>query len=180
MEQLIEQINKLFNNKKSIVIAIDGKSCAGKTTLANKLKEVYDANVIHTDDFYLPKNLRTVYRLKEVGGHFDYDRLYNEVIRKLNKTLNIVSYDCKNDTFIEKEKLPKKRVTIIEGTYSMHPYLENYYDFAIFMNVDGDTQLSRLKERNLDNYNDFIEKLIPYENRYLEVFKIKDKANIIL
>lgn len=180
MDQIIEKINKLFNNKKNIVIAIDGMVASGKTTLASKLQEIYDANVIHTDDYYLPKSLRTSYRLKEVGGNIDYDRLYNEIIRKLNKTLQVIRYDCKNDCFEEVCKLPKKSVTIIEGTYSMHPYFEQYYDLAIYMEVEEQTQLERLKIRNKDNYDDFVNKWIPYENRYLTIFRIKDKANILI
>jgi len=36
------------------VIAIAGLSCSGKTTLAQKLSQRFDAPVIALDDYYLP------------------------------------------------------------------------------------------------------------------------------
>ena len=40
------KINQLLKEKENIVIVIDGMSNSGKTTLANQLTSIYDANLI--------------------------------------------------------------------------------------------------------------------------------------
>ena len=49
MEDILEttkkQIDALLEQKERVIIAIDGKCAAGKTTLAAKLAEYYDCNV---------------------------------------------------------------------------------------------------------------------------------------
>ena len=42
--------------KIPLVIAFDGRSSSGKTTLANRLGIELKIPVIHTDDFYRPKD----------------------------------------------------------------------------------------------------------------------------
>ena len=147
-------------------------------TLANILKDELDANIISCDDFFLPKSLRSTYRLREVGGNIDYDRLYNEVILRIKKNLVYKKYDCKTDSYSEEVRLQHKKITIIEGAYSMHPYFGEYYDLAIFMEVDKETQKERIIKRNKDNSDDFFNKWIPYEDRYFDVYKIKNRAHI--
>ena len=41
-------------NKDFLVIAIDGPSAGGKTTIAEDIKKNFDCNVFHMDDFFLP------------------------------------------------------------------------------------------------------------------------------
>lgn len=63
-----------------IVIAIDGPCAAGKSTLAKKLAEEIDGQVVHMDDFFLPGRLRTPARLREPGGNVHYERFQEEVL----------------------------------------------------------------------------------------------------
>ena len=37
------------------LIAIDGRPCSGKTTLAGKLENAVDAQVIYIDQFFIPQ-----------------------------------------------------------------------------------------------------------------------------
>jgi uridine kinase len=65
------------------VIAIDGRAASGKSTLAAALKDVIGGEVIHMDDFFLPKALRTEARMKEAGGNIHYERFAEEVVSRL-------------------------------------------------------------------------------------------------
>ena len=47
------------------VIAIDGRCASGKSTLAQQLAGLTGAGIIHMDDFFLPRELRTEERLTE-------------------------------------------------------------------------------------------------------------------
>ena len=64
---LLEKINQL--QSEGAVIAIEGRCGSGKTTLADILSELFEATVIHMDDFFLPPSLRTAQRLNEAGGN---------------------------------------------------------------------------------------------------------------
>ena len=47
-------IDTLAGRESQVLVAIDGNSGAGKSRLAELLAEVYDCNVFHMDDFFLP------------------------------------------------------------------------------------------------------------------------------
>ena len=52
-EPVVKRIDQLLKEKDEyILVAIDGKCAAGKTTLAYYLKELYKCNVFHMDDFF--------------------------------------------------------------------------------------------------------------------------------
>ena len=57
-QYLIEKINKIYQQKGHVTIAIDGRCGSGKTTLANKLKAYFDCHIFHMDDFYLQEYQR--------------------------------------------------------------------------------------------------------------------------
>ncbi|MCM1467169.1 MAG: hypothetical protein NC086_03400, partial [Alistipes sp.] len=51
---LITRIRRLMEEKNKVVVALDGRAASGKTTAAELLSLVFDASVIHMDDFFLP------------------------------------------------------------------------------------------------------------------------------
>ncbi len=178
---IAEHINELIHQNKQIIIAIDGMSGSGKTLLGETLAKEFVCNLIHTDDFYLPSALRCKKRSKEIGGNIDYVRLKNEVIDKLSEpTLNFSRYDCRNNTFVSLPQINKNQITIIEGSYALHPYFGKYYDLAIFVSVSKVVQYNRLFIREgEDKIENFTKKWIPFENKYFEEFKIQDKSDIV-
>ena len=64
--------------KRPFVIAIDGRAASGKSTLAEQLSTLLEADVIHMDDFFLQPYQRTPERLAEIGGNVDYERFAKE------------------------------------------------------------------------------------------------------
>ena len=72
MKHLLSQINDIVEkckiSGKRAVLAIDGMSASGKTTLAEELAEQFSGSVIHTDDFHLPFEL-------ENGGDAELSRV---------------------------------------------------------------------------------------------------------
>ncbi len=172
----------LNQNMDPVIIAIDGKSAAGKTTLSNELVEKFDANLFHMDDYFLPEQLKTVERLKEIGGNVDYVRFKNEIIDSLLKKENVhyQKYICMNGT-MEAHTREYKRVNIIEGAYSMHPYFQNPYAYCIFADIDSKEQEKRILKRNgRKMLTRFITEWIPKEEEYLSYYQIKKKSDIIV
>lgn len=161
-----------------IVIAIDGRAGAGKTTLAAALSRVLDCDVVHTDDFFLPARLRTEERLSEVGGNVHYERLRRDVILKIGKRFSYRRFDCSTMSPGEVCAVRSKDFLIVEGSYALHPYLGDYYDVAVFCDVAKSTQRQRILKRNgADKLKLFEEKWIPMEEVYFSKFNIEQKCD---
>ena len=62
----------------------------------------------------------------------------------------------------------------------MHPHFGDPYDLKILLTVDPETQKQRVLERPSFVQERFFTQWIPMENRYLEHFRISDKADLIL
>ena len=179
---LLAKIDTLLENGKA-VIAIEGGSASGKTTLASHLSQIYDATVFHMDDFFLTPMMRTEERLCEVGGNVDRERFENEVLIPLsqNKNVSYKSFDCSKQDFNEPVLITPKSLIIIEGAYSMHPQLQKYYDFSVFLEIDAEKQKSRILKRNTKELaNRFFTEWIPLENIYFEKMDIKNKCDLII
>lgn len=180
-QQLVEMINSLPPGNHTI--AIDGRCAAGKSTLAGRLSELLGAGVVHMDDFYLPVEMRTEERLKEPGGNVYRERFLEEVIPFLNqdKPFSYRKFDCKSMTLGEWQEVLASRFTIVEGAYSCHPALGNYMSLRIFMDVEPDVQLERIRFRNgEDRVEAFRQKWIPMEEVYFREYGIRERADIIL
>ena len=176
------KIDGLLREKNFVIVAIDGKCTSGKTTLAGKLAEIYDCNVFHMDDFFLRPEQRTPERLAEIGGNVDYERFQEEVLLPLKsgQPFSYRPFDCKTFTLSAPVAVAPKKLNIVEGSYSHHPYFGAAYDWKILLTVDSETQRQRILERPSFLHKRFFEEWIPMENQYFEVFGISDQSEIIL
>ena len=177
-----QQIDTLLEEKNFVIVAIDGKCTSGKTTLASQLAEIYDCNVFHMDDFFLRPEQRTPERFAEVGGNVDYERFHEEVLLPLKsgKAFSYRPFDCSTFTLSAPVTVAPKKLNIIEGTYSHHPYFGNPYDFKIMLTVDEETQRKRILERPAFLHKRFFEEWIPMENRYFDGFAIPANSHITI
>ena len=48
------------------------------------------------------------------------------------------------------------------------------------MKIDSETQIKRLKERNKENYQDFINKWVVLENKYNNFYQIEQKSMLVI
>ena len=178
LNAIVSAIEK-FPSQTSLIIAIEGGSGSGKSTLADIISRAYDCNVIHMDDFFLRPEQRTEERLAEVGGNIDRERFESEVLISLKNedTVSYRPFDCSRCELGEPIQLPHKRLTIVEGVYSMHPAFGKYYNFAVFLDIDPDCQRERILKRNSPSLaKRFFEEWIPLENRYFKETDIRQRA----
>lgn len=178
---LINDIAELA--EQDAIISIEGRCCSGKTTLAGFLQKRFGGNIFHMDDFFLMHQNRTEGRLTEPGGNVDYERFLEEVLLPLTRkeTVNLKAYNCHTGKFKPDQKIPYKKLNIIEGSYSMHPTLAKYYNYSIFMTVDCQLQKERILKRSgslaLDQ---FIKRWIPLEELYLKEICPEKTSNYTL
>lgn len=185
MEQIVrilaDRIGSAVHGEKTIMIAIDGRCAAGKTTLAERLCGVLDCVVFHMDDFFLRKEQRTEERFKMPGGNVDYERFLEEIILPVKQGAEEISYrpySCSRQDFLLPVTLKIARIVIVEGSYSCHPALAGYYDLRVFLSVDKQRQLSRIQRRNSLNFQDFVERWIPLEEKYFEACSVKERCEL--
>lgn len=170
-------------SRERILIAIDGKCASGKSTLGIYLKNEFDANLFHMDDFFLQKHQRTKERLAEVGGNVDYERFKEEVLNPLKEGLPVEYriFDCSDLEIVESAVIEPKRINIIEGSYSQHPYFGQPYDLLIFTEIDSENQLNNIRKRNgEEKLKNFVERWIPKEEAYFAKFGIKEKCDVVI
>lgn len=177
---LFQRIDALLNEGRPIRIAIDGQRASGKTWLGEFLAKVYQANLLHMDDYFLPFDRKTPERLAEPGGNVDYERFLEEVISG-PKEASIVyrPFDCVLDAPSDPVTLPPTQLTIIEGSYSMHPALRHGYDLTVCLFIDPPRQSGRILGRNGEEMHEcFMRTLIPMDNRYFEELDIRSHADL--
>lgn len=174
---------KIFKEKchRPFLIAIDGRCAAGKSTLANSLGQRLKSSVFHMDDFFLQPHQRTEERLKEAGGNVDRERFAEEVLKPLSEGNNVLyrPFDCKTTGFFAPIEVPYSQIAVIEGSYSCHPELWDFYGMHIFLNVDTKEQMRRIEKRNGANYEAFKNKWIPLEERYFKEFGIMERCELV-
>jgi len=152
------------------IIAIDGRAASGKSTLAEGLRAVIGAEVIHMDDFFLPPKLRTEERLAELGGNIHYERFIQEVLPHLTNTSTSFEYHKFNCNIMDYDgvrKIKPSKWRVVEGTYSHHPKFGKYMTMPVFSDVDATTQMERIIARNGEKMAEmFATKWIPMEEKY--------------
>jgi hypothetical protein len=180
--ELFRRIDALLGSRASVSVAIEGNSGAGKSTLAALVSEVYDCNVFHTDDFFLPPELKTAERLSQPGGNVDYERLRDEVIAGLlsGEPFWYRRYDCRGSMLSAPVRVMPKRLNVIEGVYSLHPALGDVYDLKVFLKTGGEAQKGRILERSgAELLRRFEEEWIPLENRYFAELGIVESCDLV-
>lgn len=168
---------------KPLIAAIDGRCGAGKTTLAELLRERTGCNVIHADSFFLRPEQRTAERLSTPGGNIDSERLAAEVLEPLSRgeAFSYRPFDCRTMSFSEPITVQPSALTIVEGSYSCCPALWDYYGLRVFLTVDPREQLRRIELRSgTEALKVFRERWIPLEERYFSELKVAERCGIVL
>ena len=178
---LAHTIRSLPESGQTRVIAIDGRCASGKTTLAKQLREVLDCTVVHMDEFFLRPEQRTPERLSTPGGNVDYERFRQEVLMPLKRgtAFQYRPYDCKRQTLAESIRIVPREIAIVEGSYSCHPALWDSYDLRMFLTVEHQEQMRRIRKRNGEQAAEtFLKKWIPMEELYFSTYRIENRCDL--
>ena len=182
MKTIRDILDQLLSNGP-VKIAIEGGSASGKTTLSKQLAALYDCSVLHMDDFFLQAHQRTPERYAEVGGNIDRERFLQEVLGPLRngQTIRYRKFNCSTMQLEDETPITPKKLTIIEGVYSMHPAFEAYYDFSIFLDISSGLQKERIVSRNTPQLaKRYFTEWIPLENTYFEKTNAKQRCDFIM
>lgn len=181
--RILTEIDKLRKSVNPLIIAIDGRCASGKTTFTAMLQNRVNCNVFHMDDFFLRPEQRIETRFSQPGGNVDYERFREEVLVYASAPVSFYyrPYDCHKRQLTEPVFAPSSSISIVEGSYSCHPSLWDYYSLRIFLTVDKQEQMSRIRARNGETQaKKFEQTWIPLEEQYFSAYQIKKRCDICL
>ena len=178
---LFQKIEKLLSSKERVCVALDGRCCAGKTTLASYLERSWPCIAVHMDHFFLPPELRTKERLDIPGGNVHCERFLKEVSPnlKIRGGFSYRAYDCRTGSYHEIQ-MPDAPLIIVEGSYSHHPRLCEAYDLKVFLTLSKEAQWERLAGReSAEKLPRFQSEWLPMEELYFSELRIPERADFV-
>ena len=180
---LFARIDRLTAERNRVLVAIEGGSASGKTTLGELLQSVYACPVFHMDDFFLRPEQRTPERFSEPGGNVDRERFLSEVLLPLRRGDG--KRRAVEAAVVDSLPLPQRikagTLNIVEGAYSMHPDLAPYYDLSVFLPISAEKQRERILKRNAPAHaKQFFDRWIPFEQRYFDALDVRNRCDLIL
>ena len=165
---------KKHNSDRPFIIAIDGLSGAGKTTLVQKLQNSIDqVIIIHIDDHIVRREYRYNTGYDEWFEYYqlqwDVPYLKEHLFEKLHQNeqqLQLFFYNKENDTLSENTiNIPTNSIVIIEGIFLLREEWKTYYDYTVFVDCPREVRYERVLHR--DTYiGDLEQRLKKYQHRY--------------
>ena len=116
---------KVYQTNEIKNIALLGSSGSGKTTLVEAM--LFESGVIKRRGSVAAKNT--------VSDYFPVEQEYGYSVFS-----TVLHVEWNN-----------KKLNIIEGSYSMHPYFKNPYQLRVFLNISPKDQMENIKKRNVIN-----------------------------
>ena len=180
---LLAAIDRRMERYEQVQMGIDGPCASGKSTLGQLLSTIYQAPLVAMDDFFLRPEQRTPQRLAKPGGNVDYERFADEVLTPLQRgeQASYRPWQCRQSAFGPEVVLPPSPLTIVEGSYSLHPALRSGYHLRVWLQAPWPTRLQRLREREgRGSVDDFLQRWIPLEEEYFSTCQVKQCCHVVL
>lgn len=168
---------------RTVRVGIDGPGASGKSTLATGLAAVLpEAVLVAGDDFYRPESdsKRSAF---EVAGLFDLPRLASQVLipHTEGRVLHYQRYDWEAGTLGDWVHGAGGTPLIVEGIYSTHQTLRDFYDLRIWVTTPRAVRLARGIERDGEEARSkWVDVWMPAEGRYIADQAPQDHAHLVL
>lgn len=189
-------------SSRSLTVAVDGIDAAGKTTLANSLRDELERRGSHViraslDGFHNPAAVRHARGNLSPEGYFynsfDYDALKDSLLLPLGKSgggaYRLRMFDFATDAPVESETIQALQdfVLIFDGVFLFRPELLDFWDVKIFLDISFEESLRRAlrRDRNLFQGSQEIQerytrRYIPGQKLYWELCHPKALADLIV
>jgi len=163
------------------LIAIDGRSLAGKTQLATDLLPHLgpEAGILAVDSYFEPLNDPATTPVAERLWRLRLDALKAALeTLKAGKPVRHTPYDWDRDRF-HPETAIRPGIVLVEGLGALRAELRPFYDFAIWIEGRHATRLDRIVARDGDRYLDlWVGQWLPLEEAYMAAEKPWKAADV--
>lgn len=186
LNEFLSKIERIETGRDTLTVGIDGTSASGKSTLADKFKELDDRiTIVHMDDFYHPSEEQKNINPEAIGAGFDWERLCTQVLSPLshNSFGRYQRYDWDTNKMAEWHDVPTRGIVIIEGCYSIRNELRDFYDVRIWIENPKSVSHERIIQRERDGAgSSYLWETVyrPAEEKYLDVQRPWEHADIVI
>ncbi len=157
VDTVVFEISRLLKRKNPVLVAIDGRSGTGKSTLAQAIASRVEGQIVVSDDFYCGGNDDTWSGLsasEKVEKVIDWQRMRTQVLEPLlaKKPASWHPLDFQpgsgwvgwKEETVTLEPAP---VILLDGVYSARPELADLVDLAVLVEADDEIRRQRLVMR---------------------------------
>lgn len=162
------------DRQRTVLIAIDGRGGAGKSSLAGWLASELDAQVIHVDDFGRP------------GRPYDawgWGRFREQVLEPLSadRQARYQRYDWDSDRLVDWIDVEPGGVVIAEGVSITRTELGGPWDLRVWVECPYDIRLARGIERDGEAMRDaWVNEWMVQEDVYVQQQRPQDRADVVV
>ena len=182
-------MDKTYRRAISMERRIERMRTTAKPTKARKMDARFTAAEFHGDEVLGIRNLSKAYgekplfegiSLKVEGGERialigDNGTGKSTLIKRFMETMVLPRIES------EPRRSRAARLNIVEGSYSLHPALEPYYDLSVFLEISPESQRCRVLERNGPEWGQmFFDRWIPLENTYFQATRTAERCTLRL
>lgn len=168
-------------------VAIDGRTAAGKTSLADELQYALSRSgksVTRTsiDGFHQSRAIRHARGRLSATGYYKDARNLSSVRDCLLKPLGpggnrfyrTQTFDLDSDLEIQQEPMlaDSEMILLVDGSFLLRPELNPYWDARIFVEVSKETSKERGIARDMDRLGGYAQASKLYDERYLPAFDL--------
>ena len=183
-KKINRQIKIWQKNHNKLIIAIDGYSGSGKTTISNEIgKQNNDVLIVHLDDFikHWKDRKKMIDNTKMKSKVFEFNWYRYDELEKLIKafkggkeSIKIKTYNYDKNDFNSGEVFNlNKKILVIDGIFLLHPKHEinKLWDKKIYLNVDFKKADKRRRTREKKLFKD---KYLPENSKdnWIKYFKV--------
>jgi uridine kinase len=156
---VIRRIEELAQVTSPVVVALDGRSGTGKSTVSTWLAEHLGGTRVDQDDFYTGGDIEDWRRLtpsQKADRVIDWERVRTEVLLPLREG-SVASwhpFDWETMAGLAPEVITAQpsKVVILDGAYSTRPQLADLIDLSVLVVLDDAVRRERLRQREGEDY----------------------------
>ena len=204
-EQLLQQLSAFVVSRlhaHPLRVALDGIDAAGKTTLADELAPLIEAQgrpVIRAslDGFHQPRRVRYRRGPQSPEGYyedsFDYSALRTVLLEPLgpqgNRRYQRAVFDFRTDAPLAapQEEAPANAVLLFDGVFLLRPELVDQWDYRILVSVKMELALQRALQRDLPLFGSvetiqmrYLQRYLPGQRLYYQAARPHAQADVIV
>lgn len=163
------------------LVAIDGRSLAGKTQLATELLPHLGpaASILAVDGFFEPLNDPATTPVAKRLWRFRFDAL-KAALQSLKggRPIRHTPYDWDHDHFRAETEV-RPGIVLVEGLGALRSELRGYYDLVIWVEGRHSTRMDRIVARDGGRFLDlWVGQWLPLEEEYMAVEKPWKAADV--
>lgn len=182
-QPIVDRIQVLRNSTEFLMVGIDGRGGAGKSTLADYLSSQFSRTaVVHMDDVYR-SSLQRKHLPSGIGSNYDRPRLVEHVLTPLrdSHTARYQRYDWDHDDLADWIVITEVDIAIVEGVSSIADDVVDYYDLTIWVETSAKTCLDRGLARDGESARQQWEEIwLPGDEIYISTQLPHKRADIVI